>query len=106
MTGKARSATRPATAAPLPAPIEGLFARYPALSGFSVRGVADVPDSCSRSGDAGELFVSDVGVSPTLSNEQFEEMFEDIAETLSDLLAETPGADALLCGRTFARALH
>lgn len=103
---KRSAAPNPATKAPLPAPIELLFMRYPALAGFSVRGLADVPDSCARSGDAGELFVSDVGVSPTLSAEEFELMFEDIADTLAELLAEHPGADTLLCGRTFARALH
>ena len=91
---------------PVPAPIELLFARYPALCGFSVRGLADVPDSCARSGDDSELFVSDVGVSPALSSEEFGEIFQDIAFTLSELLAEQPGASELLRGRTFARTLH
>lgn len=91
---------------PVPAPIESLFQRYPALSGFSVRGLDDVPDSCSRSGNDGELFVSDVGISPALSSEQFGEIFQEIAATLSDLLAEQPEATELLRGRTFARTLH
>ena len=91
---------------PVPAPIELLFARHPALWGFSVRGLADVPDNCARSGDDGELFVSDIGVCPSLSSEQFGEMFEEIATTLSELLAEQPGAEELLRGRTFARTLH
>src|SRR5687767_13210250 len=91
---------------PMPAPIELLFARHPALSGFSVRGLADVPDSCSRSGDEAELFVSDIGVSPSLSSEQFGEIFEEIATTLSELLAEQPQLEELLRGRTFARTLH
>ncbi len=91
---------------PVPAPIELLFARYPALWGFSVRGLADVPDSCSRSGDEGELFVSDIGVSPSLGGEQYGEIFQQIATTLSELLLEQPGACELLCGRTFARSLH
>lgn len=91
---------------PVPAPIELLFARYPALSGFSVRSLADVPDNCARSGDGSELFVSDVGVSPSLSSEEFGEIFQDIALTLSELLAEQPGAGELLRGRTFARTLH
>lgn len=90
----------------VPAPIELLFARYPALWGFSVRGLADVPDNCTRSGDEAELFVSDIGVSPSLSSEQFGEIFQEIATTLSDLLAEQPGAGELLRGRTFARTLH
>ena len=91
---------------PVPAPIELLFARYPALWGFSVRGLADVPDSCSRSGDEGELFVTDIGVSPSLGNEQYGEIFQQIATTLSELLLEQPGACELLRGRTFARSLH
>lgn len=90
----------------VPAPIELLFARFPALWGFSVRGLADVPDSCARSGDEGELFVSDIGVSPTVSSEQFGEMFEEITATLSEFIAEQPGGGELLCGRTFARSLH
>ena len=91
---------------PVPAPIDSLFSRYPALSGFSVRGPDDVPDNCSRSGDDRELFVSDIGVSPSLTTEQFGEIFEEIATTLSDLLAEQPEATELLRGRTFARTLH
>jgi len=91
---------------PVPAPIESLFQRYPALSGFSVRGLDDVPDNCSRSGDDSELFVSDVGVSPSLSSEQYGEIFQEIATTLSDLLAEQPEVTELLRGRTFARTLH
>ena len=92
--------------APLPAPIASLFARFPGLWGFSVRGLADVPDSCSRTGEEGELFVSDIGVSPSVSSEQFGEMFEEITATLSDFIAEQPGGGELLRGRTFARHLH
>lgn len=91
---------------PIPAPIESLFQRYPALAGFSVRGLDDVPDSCSRSGEEGELFVSDIGVAPSLSTEEYGEIFQDIASTLSDLLAEQPDAGEILRGRTFARTLH
>jgi hypothetical protein len=90
----------------MPAPIEQLFTRFPALSGFSVRGLSDVPDSCSRTGYQDELFVSDIGISPALSTEQHNEIFQEIATTLSDLLAEQPEADEFLRGRTFARTLH
>lgn len=91
---------------PVPATIESLFQRYPALSGFSVRGLDDIPDNCSRSGEDGELFVSDIGIAPNLSTEQYGEIFQEIASTLSDLLAEQPDATELLRGRTFARTLH
>ena len=91
---------------PLPAPIELLFQRYPALTGFSIRGLDDIPDNCSRSGDDGELFVSDIGISPSLTHEEYGEIFQEIASTLSELLAEQPEATELLRGRTFARTLH
>ena len=71
-----------------------LFSRCPELSGFSVRGEAD------------ELFVSDVGIAPRLSAEQYGEIYQDIALTLSELLEERPEAGDLLRGRTFARTLH
>jgi hypothetical protein len=74
--------------------LQSLFARCPELSGFSVRGEAD------------ELFVSDVGISPRLSAEQYGEIYQEIASTLSELLDEQPEAGELLRGRTFARTLH
>lgn len=91
---------------PVPASIESLFQRYPALAGFSVRGLNDIPDNCSRSGDEGELFVSDIGILPSLTNDEYGEIFQEIATTLADLLAEHPEATDLICGRTFARTLH
>ena len=91
---------------PLPAPIESLFHRFPALAGFSVRGLDEVPDSCSRSGEDDELFVSDIGIAPCLTSEEYGEIFQEIASTLAELLAEQPGATELLRGRTFARILH
>ncbi len=74
--------------------LQSLFARCPELSGFSVRGEAD------------ELFVSDVGISPRLGAEQYGEIYQEIANTLSVLLDEQPEAGELLRGRTFARTLH
>ena len=74
--------------------LELLFLRCPELSGFSVRGEDD------------ELFVSDVGIAPRLSPEQYGEIYQDIALTLSELLEERPEAGELLRGRTFARTLH
>jgi hypothetical protein len=91
---------------PVPAPIELLFQRYPALSGFSIRGLDEIPDNCSRSGEDGELFVSDIGILPSLTTEQYGEIFQEIASTLSDLLAEQPEVTEILRGRTFARTLH
>ena len=74
--------------------LESLFARCPDLCGFSVRE------------EAQELYVSDIGISPRLSAEQYGEIYEDIAETLGELLDEEPQAGEWLKGRTFARTLH
>jgi hypothetical protein len=74
--------------------VESLFARCPELWGFSVRSEND------------ELFVSDVGIAPRLSAQQYGEIFQDIARTLADVLEEEPEACEFLKGRTFARSLH
>ena len=74
--------------------VESLFERCPELWGFSVRAEND------------ELFVSDVGIAPRLSAEQYGEIFQDIARTLMELVEEQPEAGEILRGRTFARTLH
>jgi hypothetical protein len=90
----------------IPSEIESLFTRFPALSGFSVREAADVPDNCPRSGEAGELLIADIGVAPAHTSEHYGEIFAEITSTLADLLSEVPDAEELLRGRTFARTLH
>ncbi|HEX4927946.1 MAG TPA: hypothetical protein VFV74_08115 [Burkholderiales bacterium] len=74
--------------------VRSIFSRCPELSGFAVRA------------EAGELFVSDVGITPRLSPEQYGEIFQHIATTLADLLEERPEASEWLRGRTFARMLQ
>jgi len=78
----------------LEAQLESLFARCPDLCGFAVRAEAE------------ELFVSDIGISPRLSAEQYGEIYQDIAETLGELLEQEPHAGDWLRDRTFARTLH
>jgi hypothetical protein len=86
--------------------IEALFDRCPALCGFSVRDPADIPDSCTRSDTGGDLFVTDIGISPRLGADQYGEIFNEIFSTLSELLADEPEAGEQLRGRTFARTLQ
>jgi hypothetical protein len=74
--------------------LQSLFARCPDLCGFAIRE------------DAEELYVSDIGISPRLSAEQYGEIYQDIAQTLGELLEEQPEAGKWLSGRTFARILH
>jgi hypothetical protein len=90
----------------LPQRIESLFARYPALCGFCVRGAEDIPDNYSRSGYQDELFLGDIGISPAVSAEQYSEIYEEVLTALSEILSEEPGAGETLRGRTFARLVH
>ena len=91
---------------PFPAQIESLFIRFPALCGFSVHGLDEVPDDCPRSGDGAELFVGEIGIAPALGAEQQGEILREIVAALAELLAEDPEANDSLRGRTFARVLH
>ena len=74
--------------------LQSLFARCPDLCGFAIRAEAE------------DLFVSDIGISPRLSAEQYGEIYQDIAQTLGELLEEAPEAGKWLRGRTFARTVH
>ena len=87
--------------------IRTLFARCPTLHGFAVQDRAMLPKDVdpNRIPDA-DLFVTDIGISPRLSPEQYGEIYQDIAQTLGDLLEEEPQAGEWLRGRTFARTLH
>jgi hypothetical protein len=90
----------------LPSRIASLFARHAALAGFSVRGPAETPDSCARTGAADQLFVGDIGISPAINAAQYAEIFQEVVAALSEALAEEPEAAESLRGRTFARVLH
>lgn len=92
LTGNSVEAMK--TARQLQEQLESLFARCPDLCGFAVRE------------DAQELYVSDIGISPRVSAEQYGEIYEEIAETLGELLEQEPSAGEWLRGRTFARVLH
>lgn len=90
-----------------PAQIESLFLRHPALCGFSVHGLDELPDSCPRSGDSdGDLFIGEIGIAPPIGTQQCDEICQEIAAALAELLAEDPAAGVILRNRTFARVLH
>ena len=74
--------------------VQSLFSRCPDLCGFAVRAEAE------------ELYVSDIGISPRLSAEQYGEIYQDIAQTLGELIEQEPQAGEWLRGRTFARTVH
>jgi hypothetical protein len=106
LAGAVRLASLGCVNTALPAPIEALFLRHPALYGFSVRGPDELPDHCPRGDHDTDLFVGDIGISPALSREQFDDLFREIVVALAELIAEEPEAGEALRGRTFARVLH
>src|SRR5437879_13258721 len=74
----------------LEAQLESLFERCPDLWGFAVQDRDN------------ELFVSDVGITPRLSAEQYGDIYEDITKTLAALLDERHEVCELLRASTFA----
>jgi hypothetical protein len=71
--------------------VEGLFRRFPALCGFSVRD---------------DLSFSNVSCHPALHGVQASELIDEISEALHELLEERPEAADVLRGRTLARVFH
>jgi hypothetical protein len=74
--------------------MQSLFERCPDLCGFAVRE------------EEQELYVSDIGIAPRLSAQQYGEIYQAIAQTLDELLENEPQASEWLKGRTFVRTLH
>jgi hypothetical protein len=81
--------------------IDALFTRCPTLCGFAVQeqpADARMPDA--------DLYVTEVGIFPKLSADQYADVFDEITVTLANLVSEQPNACDVLRGRTFARTLQ
>ena len=88
------------------AKIRALFARCPMLCGFAVQDRASLPqDSDGLIPDA-DLYVTEIGIFPRLSADQYGDIYDEITVAISDLVHHQPKAYDLLRGRTFARTLH
>ena len=72
--------------------VQTLFARCPALCGFSVEG--------------GGAQVLDLTCYPAPDAERMEVILGEVSGLLSELAEEEPRAVELLRGRTFARSVH
>jgi hypothetical protein len=83
-----------------------LFARRPDLWRFTVRDRSGLPDHLDPTALAGEFFIFEIGLSPRLGSEQYNEVYDDIARSIAAAVAARPEARHLLPGRTFSRALH
>ena len=90
--------------------LEGLvarvFARRPELWRFTVRDRSGLPDHLDPTTLTGEFFFFEIGLSPRLGKDQYNEVYDDIARAITAAVAALPEAKRLLPGRTFMRALH
>ncbi len=86
--------------------ISTLFARYPALTGFSVQGCGDLIPNRPAVALNGNLCLADVAVHAWPSLDPTPAWAERIADAIRDLLDAHPEADELLRGSTFARSIH
>jgi hypothetical protein len=90
----------------LAARLDELWGRYPALTGFSVRGADVLPEPLRAGVLDNALVVAEVGVDPMLGNEYSERVSDEIAVALLDFVKDRPEAAELLRDRTFARHVH
>jgi hypothetical protein len=90
----------------LEARVARVFARRPELWRFTVRDRSGLPDHLDPTALAGEFFIFEIGLSPRLGKEQYNEIYDDIARAITAAVAERPEARKILPGRTFMRALH
>ena len=83
-----------------------LFARRPELWRFTVRDRTGLPDNLDPTTLTGEFFIFEIGLSPRLGKDQYNEVYDDIARAIAAAVSAAPEAKRLLPGRTFMRALH
>jgi hypothetical protein len=86
--------------------VASLFARRPELWRFTVRDRSGLPDHLDPTALAGEFFIFEIGLSPRLGKDQYNEVYDDIARAIAAAVAAQPEARRLLPGRTFVVALH
>ena len=90
----------------LEASVARLFARRPELWRFTVRDRAGLPDHLDPTKLTGEFFIFEIGLSPRMGKDQYDEVYDDIARAITAAVAVRPEAKKLLSARTFVRPLH
>jgi hypothetical protein len=90
----------------LDARIETVFARYPALCGFSVAERLVPAKDVNAGMREWELYISDIAAYPDVGPGQSKQFCGEISAALAVLCNQRPEMAELLSGRTFARAWH
>ena len=65
-----------------------------------------LPDNLDPTVLTGEFFIFEIGLSPRLGKDQYNEVYDEIVRAITAAVAARPEARRLLPGRTFMRALH
>jgi hypothetical protein len=86
--------------------LRAVFRRRPELHRFVIQDKAGLPDHIDREKLAGELFITQITLYPRRGAKQYDEVYEEIARAITQVVAELPEALTLLRGKTFVRALH
>ena len=103
---KERLAGNPPGATGVEARLRAVFGRQPELHRFVIQDRAGIADHIDRQSLTGELFITQITLYPRRGTKQYDEVYEDIARAITQVVAEQPEALRLLPGRTFVRALH
>ena len=86
--------------------LRAVFVRRPVLHRFVIQDKAGLADHVDRASLSGELFITQITLYPRRGTRQYDEVYEEIARAITQLVAELPDALHLLPGKTFVRALH
>lgn len=86
--------------------LRAVFGRRPDLHRFVIQDKAGLADHIDRENLVGELFITQITLYPRRGTQQYDEVYDDIARAVTQLVAELPEALNFLRGRTFVRALH
>jgi hypothetical protein len=90
----------------LEARLRAVFGRRPELHRFVIQDKAGLADHIDRANLEGELFITQITLYPRRGTRQYDEVYADIAQAITQLVADRPDALSLLRGKTFVRALH
>lgn len=86
--------------------VKAVFGRRPELHRFVIQDKAGLADHIDRQSLEGELFVTQITLYPRRGTRHYDEVYADIAQAITQAVAERPEALERLRGRTFVRALH
>jgi hypothetical protein len=86
--------------------LQAVFGRRPDLHRFVIQDKTGLADHIDRGSLAGELFITQITLYPRAGTKQYDEVYDEIARIITQVVAELPEALNFLRGRAFVRALH